>query len=158
MNEFGWEIIQALVTEVQPDPKVRLAMNEINASKRLRIAAAEKAEAQKLLTVKRAEADAQSKYLQGEGIARQRKAIVDGLRDSVHDFSTGVKGLDAKQILDVVLVTQYFDTLKDLGTQSKDQTIFVPHNPGNLATLADDIRNGVLQNKVKNNIKIQNIA
>ena len=112
--------------------------------------------------------------LQGEGIARQRKAIVDGLRESVHDFSKNISGMGAKDVLDLVLITQYFDTLKvrrpagnhhtthiatvgvrhpcvyvcvcgqDLGAQSGHQTIFIPHNPGSLGALAEEIRGGVV--------------
>uniref|UniRef100_A0A0G4I3S8 Band 7 domain-containing protein n=1 Tax=Chromera velia CCMP2878 TaxID=1169474 RepID=A0A0G4I3S8_9ALVE len=144
MDDFGYSIIKTLVTDIQPDMRVRDAMNEINASKRQRIAAQEKAEADKLLTVKRAEGEAETKFLQGQGIARQRKAIVDGLRESVQDFSTAVGGMNAKEVLDLVLITQYFDTLKDLGNQSGQQTIFIPHNPGSLAALADEIRSGVI--------------
>eukprot|EP00921_Rhytidocystis_pertsovi_P015136 GHVQ01024192.1.p2 GENE.GHVQ01024192.1~~GHVQ01024192.1.p2 ORF type:complete len:128 (+),score=21.90 GHVQ01024192.1:1116-1499(+) len=119
-------------------------MNEINASKRNRIAAQEKAEADKLLAVKRAEAEAEAKFLQGEGIARQRKAIIEGLRDSVTDFSSNIQGMNAKDVLDLVLITQYFDTLKDIGFSSGKQTIFIPHNPGSLSALANEIKGGVL--------------
>eukprot|EP00922_Rhytidocystis_sp_ex-Travisia-forbesii_P029195 GHVS01042749.1.p1 GENE.GHVS01042749.1~~GHVS01042749.1.p1 ORF type:complete len:284 (-),score=29.28 GHVS01042749.1:252-1103(-) len=144
MEAFGYTIVKTLVTDINPDQRVKNAMNEINASKRNRIAAQEKAEADKLLAVKRAEAEAEAKYLQGAGIARQRKAIVEGLRDSVTDFRSTMKGMDAKNVLDLVLITQYFDTLKDIGVSSGKQTIFVPHNPGSLSSLADEIKGGVL--------------
>eukprot|EP00919_Chromeraceae_sp_WS-2016_P073497 GHVR01173788.1.p1 GENE.GHVR01173788.1~~GHVR01173788.1.p1 ORF type:complete len:216 (+),score=49.71 GHVR01173788.1:327-974(+) len=149
MDDFGYSIIKTLVTDIQPDKRVRDAMNEINASKRMRVAQSEKAEADKLLLVKRAEGEAETKFLQGQGIARQRKAIVDGLRESVHDFSTAVGGMSAKEVLDLVLITQYFDTLKDLGAQSKEQTIFIPHNPGSLSALAEEIRSGVISTHKK---------
>eukprot|EP00922_Rhytidocystis_sp_ex-Travisia-forbesii_P029188 GHVS01042742.1.p1 GENE.GHVS01042742.1~~GHVS01042742.1.p1 ORF type:complete len:284 (-),score=37.37 GHVS01042742.1:267-1118(-) len=144
MDAFGYSIVKTLVTDINPDQRVKNAMNEINASKRNRIAAQEKAEADKLLAVKRAEAEAEAKYLQGAGIARQRKAIVEGLRDSVSDFRSNMKGMEAKDVLDLVLITQYFDTLKDIGLSSGKQTIFVPHNPGSLSALADEIKGGVL--------------
>eukprot|EP00921_Rhytidocystis_pertsovi_P015135 GHVQ01024191.1.p1 GENE.GHVQ01024191.1~~GHVQ01024191.1.p1 ORF type:complete len:247 (+),score=35.29 GHVQ01024191.1:413-1153(+) len=112
MDAFGYSIVKTLVTDINPDQRVKNAMNEINASKRNRIAAQEKAEADKLLAVKRAEAEAEAKFLQGEGIARQRKAIIEGLRDSVTDFSSNIQGMNAKDVLDLVLITQYFDTLK----------------------------------------------
>lgn len=144
MDAFGYSIVKTLVTDINPDQRVKNAMNEINASKRNRVAAQEKAEADKLLSVKRAEAEAEAKYLQGAGIARQRKAIVEGLKDSVTDFSASMKGMDAKDVLDLVLITQYFDTLKDIGMSSGKQTIFVPHNPGSLSSLAEEIRGGVL--------------
>lgn len=145
MEAYGFLIVQTLVTDVSPDARVKAAMNAINASKRDRLAAQEKAEADKLLTVKRAEADAEAKYLQGEGLARQRKAIIEGLQESVTDLQT-VKGLDSKEVLDLVLITQYFDTLKELGDHSAGQTLFVPHNPGALAALADEIRSGIVNN------------
>lgn len=144
MENYGYMIIKTLVTDVTPDRRVRDAMNEINASKRQRIAAQEKAEADKVLIVKKAEGEAETKWLQGQGIARQRKAIVDGLRESVHDFSSSVGGMTAKDVLDLVLITQYFDTLKDLGATSGHQTIFIPHNPGSLGALAEEIRSGVI--------------
>lgn len=81
------------------------------AAARLRMAATEKAEAEKILQIKRAEGEAESKYLSGVGIARQRQAIVDGLRDSVIGFSVNVPGTTAKDVMDMVLVTQYFDTI-----------------------------------------------
>eukprot|EP01068_Selenidium_serpulae_P007587 Selendium_serpulae@DN4756_c0_g1_i1.p2 len=146
METYGYLIVQTLVTDISPDSRVKSAMNAINASKRDRLAAQEKAEADKLLTVKRAEADAEAKYLQGEGLARQRKAIIDGLQESVTDFQS-VKGLDSKEVLDLVLITQYFDTLKELGEHSKGQTLFVPHNPGALATLAEEIRGGIVSSQ-----------
>ncbi len=90
MNEFGYDIVKALVTDIEPDAKVKQAMNEINAAQRLRVALAEKGEADRILRVKAAEAEAQSKALQGKGIADQRKAIVDGLRESVSDFQESV--------------------------------------------------------------------
>ena len=82
---------------------------EINASKRLKEAAFEKAEGEKILLVKSAEAQAESKYLSGVGVARQRKAIVDGLRDSISQFSGNVKGSTPKDVIDLLLLTQYFD-------------------------------------------------
>jgi regulator of protease activity HflC (stomatin/prohibitin superfamily) len=142
MSDFGFKILQALVIELDPDDKVKNAMNEINANRRLRIAAQEKAEADKIMMVKRAEADAESKFLQGEGVARQRKAIVEGLRDSVHDFTERVGEIAPKDVLELVLVTQYFDTLKEVGLHSENNTLFIPHNPGSLNTLAKEIKEG----------------
>ena len=142
MSEFGFKILQTLIIELDPDDKVKNAMNEINANRRLRIAAQEKAEADKIMMVKRAEADAESKFLQGEGVARQRKAIVEGLRDSVHDFTERVGEIAPKDVLELVLVTQYFDTLKEVGLHSENNTLFIPHNPGSLNTLAKEIKEG----------------
>lgn len=145
MAGFGFHIVQALLTDISPNNKVKDAMNEINAAARSKQAAKEKAEADKIVLVKQAEADAESKYLQGTGIAKQRKAIVDGLRDSVDSFTNTVGGMDAKDVLELVLVTQYFDTMKDIGTSSKAKTIFVPNNPGALSDITQDIRQGFMQ-------------
>lgn len=82
-------------------------MNQINAAQRMRVAATDKAEAEKILVVKAAEADAESKYLSGVGIARQRKAIIEGLRESVVLFSDQVPDTRPKDVMDIVLMTQY---------------------------------------------------
>lgn len=105
----------------------------------------EKAEAEKILQIKRAEGDAESKYLSGLGIARQRQAIVDGLRDSVLAFSENVPGTSAKDVMDMVLVTQYFDTMKEIGASSKSSSVFIPHGPGAVQDIAAQIRDGQLQ-------------
>ena len=92
MYDFGYGIVKALVTDIDPDHTVKEAMNEINAAQRMRVAATEKGEADRILKVKAAEAEAQSKALQGKGIADQRRAIVDGLRESVDEFQKSVPG------------------------------------------------------------------
>lgn len=116
MGSFGFMIIQTLVTDIEPAAKVKTAMNEINAATRLRVAAYEKAEADKIKVVKEAEAEAEAKFLAGQGIARQRQAIVSGLRESVVQFSTEVSDISNKEVMEMMMVTQYFDTIKDIGT------------------------------------------
>jgi len=145
MSMYGYEIVQTLIVDIEPDEHVKRAMNEINAAARLRVAANEKAEAEKILQIKRAEGDAESKYLAGLGIARQRQAIVDGLRDSVLAFSVNVPGTTAKDVMDMVLVTQYFDTMKEIGASSKSSSVFIPHGPGAVRDIATQIRDGLLQ-------------
>nr|ACG28639.1 hypersensitive-induced response protein [Zea mays] len=145
MSMYGYEIVQTLIVDIEPDEHVKRAMNEINAAARLRLAASEKAEAEKILQIKRAEGDAESKYLAGLGIARQRQAIVDGLRDSVLAFSENVPGTSAKDVMDMVLVTQYFDTMKEIGASSKSSSVFIPHGPGAVRDIAAQIRDGQLQ-------------
>ncbi|GMP29001.1 hypothetical protein CsSME_00004302 [Camellia sinensis var. sinensis] len=145
MSAYGFEIVQTLIVDIEPDIHVKRAMNEINAAARMRIAANEKAEAEKILQIKRAEGEAESKYLSGLGIARQRQAIVDGLRDSVLAFSENVPGTTAKDIMDMVLVTQYFDTMKEIGSNSKSSAVFIPHGPGAVKDIASEIRVGLLQ-------------
>ncbi|ONM21607.1 hypersensitive induced response2 [Zea mays] len=112
---------------------------------RMRVAASEKAEAEKILQIKKAEGEAESKYLAGVGIARQRQAIVDGLRDSVLAFSENVPGTTAKDIMDMVLVTQYFDTMREIGASSKSSSVFIPHGPGAVKDVSAQIRDGLLQ-------------
>nr|GMC62145.1 hypersensitive-induced response protein 2 [Ipomoea batatas] len=145
MSAYGFEIVQTLIVDIEPDIHVKRAMNEINAAARLRVAANEKAEAEKILQIKKAEGEAESKYLSGLGIARQRQAIVDGLRDSVLAFSENVPGTTAKDIMDMVLVTQYFDTMKEIGSSSKSSSVFIPHGPGAVKDISSQIREGLLQ-------------
>lgn len=144
MNGFGFQILSALVTDIEPNAKVKESMNEINAAQRLRIAASEKGEAERILKVKAAEAEAQSKALQGKGIADQRKAIIDGLRESVEQFKDGISGTSTQDVMNLVLLTQYFDTIKDLGTSSNSNTILLPHTPGGMTDLAEQIRNAMI--------------
>ncbi len=113
MDGFGYGILKALVTDIDPDLRVKESMNEINAAQRMRVAATEKGEADRILKVKAAEGDAESKALQGRGIADQRTAIVAGLRDSVDAFQKSVPGTTAKDVMNLVLMTQYFDMLKE---------------------------------------------
>ena len=80
----------------------------------------------------------------GEGIAAQRRAIVDGLRDSVEDFQEGVQGTSTADVLNLILMTQYFDTLKDIGETSSTNTIMLPHSPGGLGSIIDQIRETLL--------------
>lgn len=140
MDDFGYDIVKALVTDIDPDHKVKEAMNEINSAQRMRVAATEKGEADRILKVKAAEAEAQSKALQGKGIADQRRAIVDGLRESVDDFQKSVPGATAHDVMNLVLMTQYFDTLKELGQASHTNTIMLPHSPGALSDIASQMR------------------
>jgi regulator of protease activity HflC (stomatin/prohibitin superfamily) len=145
MSAYGYKIVQTLITDIEPDDHVKRAMNEINAAARMRLATREKAEGEKIMQIKRAEAEAESKYLAGVGIARQRQAIVDGLRESVLGFSETVPGTTAKDVLDMVLITQYFDTIKEIGASSKSTAVFVPHGPGAVQDVATQIRAGLLQ-------------
>ena len=130
MREFGFNILTALVTDIIPDAKVKAAMNDINAAQRSQVAAQAKGEADKILKVKQAEAEAESKALQGKGIAAERQAIIDGLRGSIEHFRESVPGTTAEDVMALVLLTQYFDTLKDIGMRGGTNTLFLPNNPG----------------------------
>ncbi|HTS71374.1 MAG TPA: SPFH domain-containing protein [Terriglobia bacterium] len=144
MAGFGYGIVKALVTDIIPDPKVKAAMNDINAARREQEAANARGEAEKILKVKQAEAEAMSKQLQGQGIANQRKAIIDGLRESVETFKASVEGTSAKDVMTLVLLTQYFDTLKEIGASAHSNTIMMPHSPGGMVDFFDQIRNAVV--------------
>ena len=130
MSGFGFNIMTALVTDIIPDIKVKNAMNDINAAQRAQVAAQARGEAEKILKVKQAEAEAESKALQGKGIAAERQAIIDGLRASIEHFRETVPGSTADDVMALVLLTQYFDTLRDIGTRGGTNTIFLPNNPG----------------------------
>jgi regulator of protease activity HflC (stomatin/prohibitin superfamily) len=145
MEGFGYGILKALVTDIDPDAKVKESMNEINAAQRMRVAATERGEADRILKVKAAEGDAQSKALQGRGIADQRQAIVAGLRDSVDEFRKSVPGTTAKDVMNLVLMTQYFDMLKEIGASSRTNAILIPHSPGNLTSLTEQMRNAMIE-------------
>lgn len=127
MSEYGYEIVGVLLTDLDPDQTVKNAMNEINAAQRLREAATEKAEGEKILSVKAAEADADAKELQGKGVARQRKAMVDGLRDTFNEFAERVPGSGSKDVIELLLLTQHFDMLRD--TKHGDNTLILSHGP-----------------------------
>ncbi|GLT84072.1 hypothetical protein SLE2022_023230 [Rubroshorea leprosula] len=145
MGAYGYNIEHILMVDIIPDPSVRKAMNEINAAQRLQLASVYKGEAEKVLQVKRAEAEAESKYLGGVGVAKQRQAITDGLRENILNFSHKVEGTSAKEVMDLIMITQYFDTIKDLGNSSKNTTVFIPHGPGHVRDITDQIRNGLME-------------
>jgi len=144
MDDFGYGIVKALVTDIDPDAKVKESMNEINAAQRQREAAIQQAEADKIRVVKAAEGEAESKALQGQGIANQRKAIIEGLRESVKNFSNDVDGVKSQDVMNLVMMTQYFDTIKELGLSGKNSTILIPHGPGGMTDMADQIRNAMI--------------
>ena len=145
MDDFGYQIINVQVTDVDPDPGVKASMNEINAARRERVAAEERGEAEKILKVKAAEAEAESKALQGKGIADQRKAIVDGLRESVSEFQDAVPGATAADVMNLVMMTQHFDTMQAIGADARTKAIFVPYSPGAVADLKDQLTNAIIQ-------------
>lgn len=144
MEEFGYQFVQTLVTDLEPDRRVKDSMNEINAARRLRDAARERGEADKIIQVKAAEAEAESKALQGKGIADQRRAIIDGLRDSVDEFQQSISGTSAESIMQLVLMTQHYDTMKEIGASAQTNAIFVPYTPGGMNDLGSQMRNALL--------------
>jgi regulator of protease activity HflC (stomatin/prohibitin superfamily) len=138
MSQYGTEIIKTLITDIDPDKRVKDAMNKINEAQRLQEAAKANGEAEKILIVKRAEAESESKRLQGEGIAKQRTAIINGLKDSVEAFKSATKA-DTSEVMNLVLVTQYFDTLNKIGADSKNTVIMIPHSPEGMMNVFDQM-------------------
>ena len=139
MSVFGYEIVNVLVTDIIPDGKVKAAMNDINAAQRDQVAATARGDAEKILVVKKAEAEAESKALQGHGIANQRRAIIEGLSTSIEGFQKTLGDGTAREAMQLVLVTQYFDTLKSIGESDKTNTLFVSHAPGAVQTISEQI-------------------
>ncbi len=144
MATFGFEIVNVLVTDIVPDAKVKSAMNDINAAQREQVAANARGEAEKILVVKKAEAEAESKALQGKGIADQRKAIIQGLQTSIEQFRGVVGDATTAEVMQLVMVTQYFDTLKSIGELDKSNTLFLSHSPGAVREMSDQIMQSVL--------------
>jgi regulator of protease activity HflC (stomatin/prohibitin superfamily) len=144
MATFGFEIVNVLVTDIIPDAKVKSAMNDINAAQREQVAANARGEAEKILVVKKAEAEAESKALQGQGIANQRKAIIEGLQNSIEQFQKVVDGTSSKEVMQLVLVTQYFDTLKSIGESDKTNTLFLAHTPSAVKDVSEQIMESML--------------
>ncbi|KAL7598031.1 hypothetical protein Lser_V15G23799 [Lactuca serriola] len=127
MSAYGFEIVQTLNVDIEPYERVKKAMNEIKIVAWMRLAAIEKCEVEKILQIKRAKGESESKYLSRLGVAQQRQTIVDGLRDSVLGFSVNVPRTTAKDVMDMVLVTPYFDTMKEVDATSKSSAVFIPH-------------------------------
>ena len=144
MSAFGYEIVNVLVTDIVPDAKVKAAMNDINAAQREQVAATARGDAEKILVVKKAEAEAESKALQGQGIANQRRAIIEGLSTSIEGFQKALGDTTAKDVMQLVLVTQYFDTLKSIGESDKTNTLFLSHTPGAVKDIGDQIMQSMI--------------
>src|SRR3990167_6851025 len=150
MANFGYGIVNTLVTDIDPDAKVKAAMNEINEAQRLRVAAQERGEAEKILKVKKAEADAESTALQGKGLANQRSAIINGLRESIAAFQQSIQSASEIDVMSIVLLTQYFDTIKELGASGNSNTILMPHSPSSVNDFMSQIRDSfIVGNQVK---------
>lgn len=139
MTTYGYIIVKTLITKVEPDAEVKQSMNEINAAQRKRVAAQELAEADKIKIVTAAEAEAEKDRLHGIGIAQQRKAIVDGLAESIAELKEANVGMSEEQIMSILLTNQYLDTLNTFAAKG-NQTLFLPNNPNGV----DDIRTQIL--------------
>jgi regulator of protease activity HflC (stomatin/prohibitin superfamily) len=144
MDDFGYLIVKALVVDIDPDSAVKESMNRINAAERLKEAARLEAEADKIRLVKAAEADAEAKHLQGIGIAKQRKAIADGLSESAELVRENMTTMSAETVMALLLMTQYFDTLQSMADRSDTRTIFMPHSPGGMDDIYKQVQNAVM--------------
>ena len=139
MSTYGYIIVKTLITKVEPDAEVKQSMNEINAAQRKRVAAQELAEADKIKIVTAAEAEAEKDRLHGVGIAEQRKAIVDGLADSIKELKGANVELTEEQIMSILLTNQYLDTLNNFADKQGNNTNFLPANPDGVESIRTQI-------------------
>ena len=144
MDDFGYLIVKALVVDIDPDSAVKESMNRINAAERLKSAAEMEAEADKIRQVKAAEADAEAKHLQGIGIAKQRKAIADGLSESAELVRENMETMSAETVMALLLMTQYFDTLQSMSENADTRTIFMPHSPAGMDDIYKQVQGAVM--------------
>lgn len=133
MNDYGYMIVKALVTDIDPDAAVKQAMNRINASEREKVAAEYEAEADRIRIVAKAKAEAESKRLQGQGIADQRREIARGLEESVEVLNT--VGINSQEASALIVVTQHYDTLQSMGENANSNLILMPNSPDNASNL-----------------------
>ena len=127
MNDYGYDIVKALVTDIDPDSQVKVAMNRINASEREKIAAEYEGEAERIRIVAKAKAEAESKRLQGQGIADQRREIAKGLEESVEVLNN--VGINSQEASALIVVTQHYDTMQSMGENSNSNIILLPNSP-----------------------------
>lgn len=146
MDAYGYDLANALITEIEPARTVRDAMNAIQMHQRLKAAAVDEAEAHKLRVVKAAEADAEAKRLSGVGLAEQRKAIVAGLQHSIENFQHGVSELSNDDVMSLLLLNQYFDTLKEVAQTASGSTLFLQHS-GGLEQVAAQMSSGIIHSR-----------
>jgi len=144
MNPYGYIVYDILVKDILPNSKVRDAMNDVVASEKEKIATVNRAQADKAAKILSAEAEARTRELEGEGIAAARRAIVEGLRESVEEFQEAIKDTDARELLNVVLMTQYMDTIKEAASKSRN-TFILPSSPAQVAAIESQMRQALIQ-------------
>ena len=137
MLDYGFDIIKTLVTDIDPDAQVKAAMNRINASEREKIAAQYEGDAQRILIVEKAKAEAESKRLQGQGIADQRREIARGLEESVEVLNR--VGINSQEASALIVVTQHYDTLQSLGEETNSNLILLPNSPQAGSNMLNDM-------------------
>ncbi|MEZ4825348.1 MAG: SPFH domain-containing protein [Bacteroidia bacterium] len=137
MDNYGYGIVKALVTDIDPDEQVKKSMNRINAAEREKVAAMYEAEAERIKIVAIAQAEAESKKLQGQGIADQRREIAKGLEDSVEALNK--VGINSQEASALIVVTQHYDTLQSIGTNSKTNLLLMPNSPSNASDMMNQM-------------------
>jgi len=142
MLNYGYDIIKALVTDIDPDEKVKIAMNRINAAEREKVAAQHEGDAQRILIVERAKAEAESKRLQGKGIADQRREIAKGLEESVDVLNRA--GINSQEASALIVITQHYDTLQAIGSDTNSNLILLPNNPQAASSMLNDMTASLL--------------
>ncbi len=148
MLDYGYDIVKALVTDIDPDHSVKQAMNRINAAEREKIAAQHEGDAQRILIVERAKAEAESKRLQGRGIADQRREIAKGLEESVDTLNNA--GINPQEASALIVITQHYDTLQSIGADSSSNLILLPNNPNAASSMLNDMTASLLAaNKIR---------
>ncbi|ANW97245.1 protease [Wenyingzhuangia fucanilytica] len=148
MLSYGYDIVKALVTDIDPDAQVKAAMNRINAAEREKIAAQFEGDAQRISIVERARGEAESKRLQGKGIADQRREIARGLEESVDVLNKA--GINSQEASALIVITQHYDTLQSIGSESNSNLILLPNNPNAASSMLNDmVTSLVAANKIK---------
>ena len=137
MMDYGFDIIRTLVTDIDPDPQVKIAMNRINAADREKTAAQYEGDAQRILIVEKAKAEAESKRLQGQGIADQRREIARGLEESVEVLNK--VGINSQEASALIVVTQHYDTLQAIGSETNSNLILLPNSPQAGSNMLNDM-------------------
>ena len=137
MIEYGYNIIKTLVTDIDPDAQVKAAMNRINAAEREKVAAQFEGDAQRIRIVERAKAEAESKRLQGKGIADQRREIAKGLEESVDVLNRA--GINPQEASALIVITQHYDTLQAIGQDNKSNLILLPNAPNTASNLLNEM-------------------
>ena len=154
MLDYGYDIIKALVTDIDPDQKVKIAMNRINAAEREKIAAQHEGDAQRILIVERAKAEAESKRLQGKGIADQRREIARGLEESVEVLNRS--GINSQEASALIVITQHYDTLQSIGADTNSNLILLPNNPNAASNMLNDmVTSLVAANKINESANLK---
>lgn len=156
MNEYGYDIIKTLVTDIDPDDQVKHAMNRINAAERDKVAAQYQGDAQRILIVEKAKAEAESKRLQGQGIADQRREIARGLEESVNVLNK--VGINSQEASALIVVTQHYDTLQAIGSINKSNLILLPNSPSAAGEMLNNMTTSfIAANKIGDELKKQNL-